>query len=293
MQILGLKILEVLDINLFISLRLNIFIYYFVTVALFLGILHFLLNILEVQNTLLIAIVMLGFVSYSAILISKLAIDPLAEYVKNLHLLSKETLHELNLPISTIKSNSQMIKKRLSDEKSLKRISRIELACEMLEQRYNELDYMIKTQTSQELKEHFELSSLMQKRVDFLSPIYPQMNFNLELKNTNLYGDKIGLSKVIDNIIDNAVKYSKSSNTINISLSNHTLNIKDYGLGMDEVELLHIFDNYYQSDDSMQGFGIGLALVKRFCDKHSIHLSIKSKPKDGTSVILKFKKVII
>ncbi len=49
----------------------------------------------------------------------------------------------------------------------IKRISRIELACEMLEQRYSELDYMIKTQTSQELKEYFELSSLIQKRIDF------------------------------------------------------------------------------------------------------------------------------
>ncbi len=116
------------------------------------------------------------------------------------------------------------------------------------------------------------------------------MNFNLELNNTDFYGDKIGLSKVIDNIIDNAVKYSENSNTINISLLNRTLHIQDYGLGMDEVELLHIFDNYYQSDNAMQGFGIGLSLVKRFCDKHSIHLSIKSKPKNGTSVILKFKK---
>lgn len=274
----------------FTSLRLNIFIYYFVTVALFLGILHFTLNILEIQNILVLAIIMLGFVSYSGILISKLALDPLVEYVKNLQDLSKETLHELNLPISTIKTNSQMIKKTLYDEKSIKRISRIEAACEMLEQRYNELDYMIKTQTAQEIKEDFDLSSLVQKRVDFLSQIYPQMNFNLELQLTSLYSDKIGLSKVIDNIIDNAVKYSQKSNSIDIKISNYELSIQDYGSGMDEVELLHIFNSYYQTDNAMQGFGIGLSLVKKFCDRHSIRLSIKSKPGYGTKVILKFKK---
>ncbi len=284
------KILEVLGISLFHSLRINIFIYYFITVAIFLGILHFLLNIIEVQNTLIIAIIMLGFVSYTGILISKLAIDPLAEYVKNLHSLSKETLHELNLPISTIRANAQMIKKAPQDSKTLKRLSRIESACEMLEQRYNELDYMIKTQTAQEIKEEFNLASLVQKRIDFLSPIYPQMSFNLELEITNIYTDKTGLSKVIDNIIDNAVKYSSNTKNIDIKLSNYTLHIKDYGCGMDEVELLHIFDTYYQSDDTMQGFGIGLSLVKRFCDKYSIHLSIKSKPDYGTTVILKFKK---
>lgn len=233
---------------------------------------------------------MLGFVSYTGILISKLAIDPLAEYVKNLHNLSKETLHELNLPISTIKTNSQMIRKNLSDEKAIKRITRIESACEMLEQRYNELEYMIKMQTAQELEEDFDLAILVQKRVDFLSPLYPQIKFHLEITSTDITNDKIGLSKVIDNLIDNAVKYSQKSTQIDIRLLNYELHIKDYGCGMDEVELLHIFDSYYQSDDAMQGFGIGLSLVKRFCDKHSIHLSLKSKPNDGTTVILKFKK---
>ena len=98
------------------------------------------------------------------------------------------------------------------------------------------------------------------------------------------------MSKVIDNIIDNAVKYSPNSKSIDIELHDYTLTIKDYGCGMDEVELLNIFDNYYQSDNSMQGFGIGLSLVKRFCDKQGIRLSFKSKPNDGTTVILKFKQ---
>ena len=74
---------------------------------------------------------MLCFVALSGVFISKLAIDPLHEYVKNLQNLSKETLHELNLPISTIKSNSQMLRKMLDDEKSQKRIKRIDIACDM------------------------------------------------------------------------------------------------------------------------------------------------------------------
>lgn len=233
---------------------------------------------------------MLSFVSYTGIFISKLATDPLVEYIKNLQILSKETLHELNLPISTIKTNSQMIKKTLNDAKSIKRISRIESACLMLEQRYSELDYMIKTQTEQKIQESFNLSDLIKNRIDFLRPLYPQVHFHLDLEPTNITNDKIGLSKVIDNIIDNAVKYSKNNDNIDIKLHSNELYIQDYGCGMDEVELLHIFDTYYQSDDSMQGFGIGLSLVKRFCDKNTVHLSIKSKLENGTTVILKFKE---
>ncbi len=273
----------------FRNLRINIFVYYFVTVATFLGVLHFLLTILEVQNIYLITVVMLCFVALSGVFISKLAVDPLHEYVKNLQNLSKETLHELNLPISTIISNSQMLSKSFDDAKAQKRLKRIDSACEMLKQRYNELEYMIKMQSKQDVKESFFLNELIEQRVTFLTNIYPHVDFKLKLEKIETVNDKTGLTKVIDNIIDNGVKYSQNSNVIDIRLNADTLEIQDYGLGMDEVELLQIFDNYYQSNNNMQGFGIGLSMVKRFCDKNNIDLSFKSSPNSGTTVILKFK----
>jgi len=275
---------------LFRNLRINIFVYYFLTVTIFLGVLHFLLTVLEIQNIYLIAVVMLCIVALSGIFISKLAIDPLYEYVKNLQNLSKETLHELNLPISTIIANSQMLSKSFDDEKAQKRLKRIDTACEMLKQRYNELEYMIKMQSKQDIKENFSLNQLIEQRVAFLKNIYPHIEFKLELKEAEILNDKTGLSKVIDNIIDNGVKYSQNSNIIDVRLNAGVLEIQDYGLGMDEVELLQIFDNYYQANDNMQGFGIGLSMVKRFCDRNNIDLSFKSSPNNGTTVLLKFKQ---
>jgi len=276
---------------LFNNLRLQIFIYYFITVSTFLIIMHYILVVMQVENFFLLAIIMLCFVVLSGVMISKLAIDPLQEHIKNLQALSKETLHELNLPISTIQTNSQMIKKTLEDEKALKRLARIDTACKMLQERYNELDYMIKTQTLQELKENIELHQLIQERVDFLSSLYAHIDFDLKLENIEIFSDKIGLAKVIDNLIDNGVKYSQNSRKIDIKLIDSTLYIQDYGCGMDEVELLQIFDKFYQSDSSMQGFGIGLNMVKKFCDKNNIGLSFKSQPNIGTTVLLNFKNI--
>lgn len=254
----------------------------------FLSISYYFLDILQVTNLYIYIVVLLCIVILSGIFISKLAIDPLAEYVKNLQNLSKETLHELNLPISTITTNTQMIKKNLDDKKALKRIERIESACEMLKQRYNELDYLIKMQSKQNVQELIDLDLLIKERIAFLQRIYPNKNFNLELEKFSLEIDKVGLAKVIDNLIDNGVKYSQNAQDIDIKLQNKTLTIQDYGIGMDEVELLHIYDNFYQSNKHMQGFGIGLSMVKRFCDENKIELSVKSKPKEGTEVSLKF-----
>ena len=219
----------------FRNLRINIFVYYFVTVATFLGVLHFSLTVLQVQNIYLIAIVMLCFVALSGVFISKLSVDPLHEYVKNLQNLSKETLHELNLPISTIISNSQMLSKSFDDEKAQKRLKRIDSACEMLKQRYNELEYMIKMQSKQDVKENFSLRELIEQRVTFLTNIYPHADFKTTLQEIEITNDKTGLTKVIDNVIDNGVKYSPNSKTIDIRLNATTLEIQDYGLGMDEV----------------------------------------------------------
>jgi signal transduction histidine kinase len=231
----------------------------------------------------------LALIVLSGIFISKLAVDPLENYIKHLQSLSKETLHELNLPISTIVTNTQMLKRNIQTQKDLKRIQRIDSACSMLKERYNELDYMIKMQSKQVIDEDVNLKELIESRSEFFKTIYQHFTFNLTLENINVKTDKIGLVKIIDNIIDNGVKYSKDVKVIDIKIKNRTLMITDYGIGMDEVELLKIFDKYYQSNDNMQGFGIGLNMVKRFCDNNNIKLNFISKPDVGTTVELTFK----
>jgi len=251
--------------------------------------LYYFLVILKVHDNILLITILLCFVILSAVMISKLSIDPLAEHISNLQNLSKETLHELNLPISTIITNTQMLKKNSDDKKALKRLDRINQACSMLQLRYNELDYMIKTQTQQEIKEKISVDKLIKQRVEFLNSIYNDVEFTLELQNLEIINDKIGLTKIIDNIIDNGVKYSLNSKKIDIRLVGSTLFIQDYGCGMDEMELVQIFDRYYQSNENMHGFGIGLNMVKKFCDKNNISLNFKSQPNIGTTVSLNFK----
>ncbi|WP_434658570.1 sensor histidine kinase [Sulfurimonas sp. NW9] len=274
----------------FRNLRIIIFIYYFFTVAGFLLLGYYFINVLHVENLYMFAFIVLCIVILSGVFISKLAVDPLAEYVQELQNLSKETLHELNLPISTITTTTQLLGKNCHDEKILKRIGRINTACMMLKERYNELDYLIKMQTNQKIKEEFFVDELVKQRVGFVKKIYPQMKFNLVLEKMPVLSDQKGLGKVIDNIIDNGVKYSGTSRNIDIEVKNNSIKIKDYGIGMDEVELVRIFDNYYQSNKNMQGFGIGLNLVKRFCERNNIELLLQSSKNIGTTVELKFKQ---
>lgn len=223
-------------------------------------------------------------------ILAKIAIAPLKEHFDSLEAFSKETLHELNLPINTITANVEMLRKTHTDEKSLKRLERIGQAVGMLKARYNELDYLIKKQMERESVETFDLNDLLQERLGFLRSLYPSVTWDVNSDPYEICLDRIGLGKVIDNLVENGVKYSPSPAHIEISMANDTLSICDHGIGMDEITLMRIYDRYYQNDATMPGYGIGLGLVKRYCDRHGILLHVNSRPSQGTCVKLEFKK---
>ncbi|MBN2894513.1 MAG: HAMP domain-containing histidine kinase [Campylobacterales bacterium] len=265
--------------------------YYFASVSLVLAALYFTLFTLKIDSVFLLLVIAGVPTVLMGMLMAALALEPLRSHFEQLERFTKETLHELNLPISTITANTSMLKKNTVDEKSLRRLERIEEATAMLRARHNELNYLIKKQMQVEQIELFALDTLLQTRVDFLSALYGRFEWSVAIEPTHIRADAMGLAKVIDNLIENAVKYSGASRRIEIVLQDAKLWITDFGVGMDEGVLLHIFDRYYQNDATMPGFGIGLHLVKRYCDRHRIGLHVKSIKEEGTTVVLNFKEV--
>jgi signal transduction histidine kinase len=219
-----------------------------------------------------------GYILNSYILSQKFKID------ENLLHLTKEILHELNIPISTIQANSSMLKRTLKDnEKALKRLSRIDDSTKRLTRLYSELIYSIKKEIHTIEKESVELEKLIKERVAVLS-LQNRNHFKLEIEPLIVTVDKIGFEKMLDNILINAMKYSSRDKTIYITLKDNILSIKDQGIGMDETELISIFERYYQNDHNIGGEGIGLALVKAYCDNEKIKIWISSQKGKGTTV---------
>ncbi|PIE74377.1 MAG: hypothetical protein CSA19_00035, partial [Deltaproteobacteria bacterium] len=199
--------------------------------------------------------------------------------------LVSEILHELNIPVSTIKGNVFLLKRKEKDEKALSKLRRIDLATDALLDLYEELAFFIKRQINHNPRQTIELKSFIEARLKLFS----QKTFNLDLQECSVFVGEQGLKHCFDNIISNAIKYSSSSTPVDIELKNCTLTIKDYGIGIEASEIANIFNRYYQIDSMHKGKGIGLALVKDFCDKEKIKLSLQSKVNVGTSFCLEFK----
>ena len=224
------------------------------------------------------------------IFISQL-IDSKNRYDKKIEHIVKEVLHEINLPISTIDANCSMLKSDL-DTKRLKRVERIEKASKRLKKLYKDLEYNIKKDIVPIEKEEFSLKDIVQESIEYFR--YMKRNeFIVDVEDIKLYGDKIGLIQVIDNLVENAMKYSNIDNAISIKLQDNILTIEDRGIGMDEGEILKVYERYYQSDRESIGEGIGLAIVKRYCDDEGIELRIESKKQKGTKVIMDLSKLVV
>jgi two-component system, OmpR family, sensor kinase len=247
-------------------------------------------EVIGVERWGVIALVSLLITLVAGSIMARIAMTPMREHMDHLERFSKETLHELNLPINTITANVEMLRKHHSDDKSLRRLERIEVAAQMLKERYNELDYLIKKQSERETILTFDLGTLVEERLGFLRSLYPGVEWRIETNRSLVTCDRIGLGKVIDNLIENGVKYSPKNPIITVAVENNTLSICDQGIGMDEITLIRIYDRYYQNDSTVAGYGIGLNLVKRYCDRYGIALHIASRIGEGTCVKLEFKQ---
>ncbi len=220
----------------------------------------------------------LGYSLNSYILSEKFKVDA------NLLHLTKEILHELNIPLSTIQANTTLLRRTLKDnEKGIKRLARIDESSKRLNRLYHELIYSIKKEIHTIEKETFDVKEIVEDRVLLFKQL-DRNDFILSLSPLIISADKIGFEKMLDNIIGNAMKYSDKEKPIVITIKDSILSIKDSGIGIDEMELIKIYDRYYQSDNHIEGDGIGLSLVKAYCDDENIKIRIQSQKNMGTEV---------
>lgn len=94
-------------------------------------------------------------------------------------------------------------------------------------------------------------------------------------ENMTVNADKLRIEELLNNLLNNAVKYSEEFGSIIISANKHaeaiTISIKDTGIGMSADQITHVFDEFYKADESRHDFdssGLGMAICKRIVEKH-------------------------
>jgi signal transduction histidine kinase len=209
--------------------------------------------------------------------------------------------HELKTPIAVTKLNLETLQKRKLDESqqqkliqnSIQETNRLNALCNniLLVSQIEDKRYHL-------TKEDISLTDLVNDAVQDFAGRFPQRNYNTDIAaDIFLKGDKLLLQLAINNLIDNATKYSDKEKPVTISLLNEAgkikLCVKDEGNGIPGADRKKVFEKFYRignkATKEAKGTGLGLYLTKKIAQQHKAIISVADNKPAGSIFTIEFR----
>jgi len=207
--------------------------------------------------------------------------------------------HDLRTPIASIQGYAEtlLIKKdTLTTSDQQRYLEIIYKSCERLKKQVNELFEFSKLDTNQ-VKLHpepFSISELVNDVANKYRILSQKKGVSINTIITHeiplVKADISLIDRVLQNLIDNAIKFCREGDYINIELNPKSpkqvnIRIADSGEGISQADLPNIFERYYKGSKAHESTGLGLAIVKKIIDMHDSSIEVSSQPGQGTSFI--------
>lgn len=208
--------------------------------------------------------------------------------------------HDLRTPLAALKANSQLLRRRaargtLTPTQMAESLEHLEISASRMATLLDELLDVARLRAGQPPQlalRPADLVALAQRAVATHRSSAPHHSLRLETSSDSLLGewDEARLERVLDNLLDNAIKYSPEGGEVLLRLSidkdDAVLSIQDYGLGIPEAELPHIFERFHRAGNvatSFRGTGIGLASARWIVERHGGTIGVQSREGAGST----------
>lgn len=205
--------------------------------------------------------------------------------------------HELKTPITMMKAQTQLLKRKLSRENATETVaslSKIEKQIDKLTRLITDLLDVSKIQAGQldYTEEQVNMDALIQESVETVR--YTTNTHAITISGSShkhVLGDKDRLEQVFVNLISNAVKYSPQAKTVEVFIENEpgqiVVRVQDYGFGIPQVQQDKIFDRFYRVYDeknkTIPGLGMGLYISAEIVARHNGRLWVESVEGQGST----------
>jgi signal transduction histidine kinase len=209
--------------------------------------------------------------------------------------------HELKSPIAAMKLNLQTLEKygnNLEDNKREKLIERTIHESNRLNDLCNNMLIASQMEGHQYVaaREKFDLALLTENSVRDYATRYPN-RFEVDINDDiEVFGDRLLVHMAINNLLENAIKYTPADSPIIVSLTKKDkdalLQVADHGAGIPDEEKKKIFNKFYrvgnENTRKSKGTGLGLYLTKRIMKEHRGRISVRDNDPVGTVFELNF-----
>ena len=243
-----------------------------------------------IKNIIFFGSLFLLFMATIGYFLTNLFLRPMKNSILLLNNFIKDTTHELNTPVSTILTNIETIK--TDDEKLRRKIGRIEIAARTIATIYNDLTYLLLHDKIPSKKEKIDMKELLKERLNYFKPLAEtkKLHIKLHLEPSYLTADRKKITRLIDNILSNAIKYNRVGGTIEVHTFKGGFSIKDTGVGIEREKIKEIFERYKRLSSSEGGFGIGMHIVYMIAKEFDLKISIDSEVDKFTKVTVTWQK---
>ncbi|RYY59274.1 MAG: HAMP domain-containing histidine kinase, partial [Chitinophagaceae bacterium] len=215
--------------------------------------------------------------------------------------------HEFKTPIATI----SLAVDALRNEKVQADVKKLSYFSEIIKEENQRMNRQVETILKAALLERQEIQ-LNRKELDahqiiqdvadnFMLRLQEKggsLGLSLDADNPIIYADEVHFSNLVNNLMDNAVKYSKENVPPRIQLTTSAderrffIRIEDNGIGMNRETLKRIFEKFYRAHTgnihNVKGFGLGLSYVKSVVEAHQGHIKAESTLGKGSAFTMDF-----
>lgn len=148
----------------------------------------------------------------------------------------------------------------------------------------------------------FDINGLIRMNIEMLEPQLAEKNVHIHAmyaaEETRVHGDMDKISRVLQNLLGNAAKFSPENGIIEVETTikenkKVLISVKDEGPGISAEDQKYVFDRFYKTDTTRNldktGSGIGLAIVREFIQAHGESITVKSEEGKGTTFVFSMK----
>jgi two-component system, OmpR family, phosphate regulon sensor histidine kinase PhoR len=216
--------------------------------------------------------------------------------------------HEIRTPLALINMYSETLEmgRIKSEEKKLEYYKVIHNESTRLSQMVNKILNFSKIESGKKEYnfEEEDLNVLVNETLEMYRPHFERKEFSFEFNPDSekllISADKEAVAEALNNLVDNAMKYSSELKKIEIATKIHNqfaiVEVTDFGIGIEKKDQKLIFDKFYRVTKGdlahkAKGSGIGLSIVKNIMDAHNGSVSLNSIPGKGSTFTLFFPQI--
>lgn len=208
--------------------------------------------------------------------------------------------HEFKTPLATIKLSSEVLKNPNIINNPARLLNYATIINNETEHLTNQVERVLQMAKSGKNvmnlnKENVDLEQLMDDIIDkTYKPLLRSRGGDIVVKMNStpisFYVDKMHIKNVINNLLENAIKYCNNIPLINVTCDEKndvvTICVKDNGIGISKENLKHVFDKFFRVSTGnlhdVKGFGLGLNYVKLICKQHGGEIKVTSELEKGS-----------